>query len=149
MTLELRPAEMSDLEFVKDCAVSAYELYVERIGKKPAPMVADFKTQIKDNQVEIILFANDSLGYCVSFETANSLFIENIAILPMHQGKGLASKVFEILENRARSAGLQSLTLYTNEKMHENLMFYPKLGFVETQRKEEYGFRRVFFEKQI
>jgi hypothetical protein len=33
--------------------------------------------------------------------------------------------------------------------MTENLAYYPSLGFRETDRREEDGYSRVFFEKQV
>jgi hypothetical protein len=33
--------------------------------------------------------------------------------------------------------------------MTENLAYYPRLGFRETDRREEDGYRRVFFEKRV
>ena len=149
MAFDLKPATLEDLDFVQNCAVAAYEKYVERMGKRPAPMVADFTRSIEGGQLEIILSDSEYAGYCVSFEKTKSLFVENIALHPDHQGKGLATLIFGILENRARVAGLTSLNLYTNVKMHENLSFYSKLGFIETHRLIEEGFHRVFFKKQV
>jgi hypothetical protein len=41
------------------------------------------------------------------------------------------------------------VTLYTNEAMVENLRLYRRLGFVETDRRVEDGYRRVFFRKSL
>ncbi len=37
----------------------------------------------------------------------------------------------------------------TNEKMSQNLSIYPHLGYVETGRRIEDGFNRVYFEKKL
>lgn len=37
-------------------------------------------------------------------------------------------------EEQATAHGLQEVRLYTNEKMHENLAIYARLGFEETGR---------------
>ena len=149
MAFATRPAKLNDLSFIQDCANAAYEKYISRIGKKPAPMVADFASQIATDQVEIILFQENRAGYCVSFTKGRGLFIENIALLSSWQGKGLASEMFTELESRARSSGLAKLELYTNAKMTENLAFYTKLGFLKTKSCEENGFQRVYFEKPL
>ena len=52
-------------------------------------------------------------------------------------------------EDRTRALGLQAIELYTNEAMVENLELYPRLGFVETGRRVEDGFRRVYFKKTL
>jgi hypothetical protein len=41
------------------------------------------------------------------------------------------------------------VTLYTNERMTENLVFYPALGYVETGRGMQDGFARVFYRKPL
>ena len=45
--------------------------------------------------------------------------------------------------------GLARVTLYTNARMHENLVLYPRLGYVEIDRRREDGFDRVYFEKML
>jgi len=52
-------------------------------------------------------------------------------------------------EDMARAQGLAAVTLFTNEKMHENIALYTKIGFTETGRKTEDGFNRVFFRKNV
>ncbi|MEC9102228.1 MAG: GNAT family N-acetyltransferase, partial [Pseudomonadota bacterium] len=49
----------------------------------------------------------------------------------------------------ARAEGLETVKLYTNVKMQANLTLYPRLGYVETARKSEDGFDRVYFEKRL
>ncbi|MBA1271797.1 hypothetical protein [Stutzerimonas azotifigens] len=52
-------------------------------------------------------------------------------------------------EDQARTAGLPALTLFTNEKMHENIAIYTKAGFLETRRMTDNGFNRVYFRKDL
>ena len=42
----IRKATISDLGEIKTCAIAAYKMYVERIGREPAPMVANFAASI-------------------------------------------------------------------------------------------------------
>jgi Zn-dependent protease with chaperone function len=50
---------------------------------------------------------------------------------------------------RQSGLGLPEVRLYTNEKMHENLDVYAKLGFEETGRGLDGGYRRVFMRKRL
>ena len=52
-------------------------------------------------------------------------------------------------EKAARDRGLREIWLYTNEKMTENLPFYRGLGFEETRRGLDEGYRRVFMKKRL
>jgi ribosomal protein S18 acetylase RimI-like enzyme len=52
-------------------------------------------------------------------------------------------------EDLARAAGKDSLRLYTNEAMTENLAFYESLGYGVEERRLEDGYRRIFFLKRL
>lgn len=52
-------------------------------------------------------------------------------------------------EREARKRGYTSLYLYTHEKMAGNIALYAHLGYVEVERREEDGFRRVFMRKAL
>lgn len=45
--------------------------------------------------------------------------------------------------------GLPAVELYTNEAMTENQAIYSKLGYVETEKKHQDGFNRVFYRKSL
>ena len=77
------------------------------------------------------------------------MFLENVAVSPNHQGKGVGNRLIAFCEDEAKRLDLQAVELYTNEKMTENLTLYPRLGFEEIGRRKEEGFNRVFFRKQL
>jgi hypothetical protein len=52
-------------------------------------------------------------------------------------------------EQEAVRRGYGEITLYTHEKMSENPAMYPALGWVETERREQNGYQRVFFHKSL
>lgn len=54
-----------------------------------------------------------------------------------------------VLGCAARRLELAAVHLYTNERMIDNLSIYPRLGYVEVERRLEDGFKRVFFEKRL
>ena len=51
-------------------------------------------------------------------------------------------------EQQARKLRLPRLTLYTHEVMTENQAIYAHLGYRETARRTEDGYRRVFMQKE-
>ena len=54
-----------------------------------------------------------------------------------------------LAEEEARSLGLPAVTLYTNERMTENIDLYKKLGYTETARKTDQGYQRVYMQKSL
>ncbi len=112
-------------------------------------MHADFARQIAMGQVHVALFESSFAGYVVSYRELDHLHLENLAVLPAQVGKGIGKRLVEFVEQAAREQGLNAVELYTNEAMIENLLMYPKLGYLETDRKRQAGFDRVFFRKLV
>lgn len=145
----IRLANAGDLDRVKACAEEAYVLYVPRMGKKPAPMIADFKAQIEAGQVYVVDVGGEVAGFIVLYRRGDHLHVENVAVFPARQGEGLGRALLAFAEEEAARRNLPTIELYTNVKMTENLELYPRLGYVEIDRREEAGFSRVFYRKRI
>lgn len=143
----IRLAVKADLPAVQRCAEDAYAMYVSRIGKKPAPMIADFAVQIDAGDVYVSVEDDTVLGYIVMYSRGDHIHIENVAVFGRAQGKGVGKQLLAFAESQARDAGIGALELYTNQHMTENLVFYPRLGYAEVGRGEEGGFSRVFYRK--
>ena len=146
----IRPARTTDEPAIRDCAERAYARYVAAIGRKPAPMVADFGSQIAAGEVHVATSDDDAvLGFIVFRSEDDGMFLENVAVRPEASGAGVGKALIAFCEVAARQRGLKTVRLYTNAKMVENLSIYPRLGYVETGRRTEDGFDRVYFEKRL
>ena len=145
----IRPAASGDVASMIAIAAAAYVIYVERIGREPAPMVADFAAHVADGEAYVLEDGGEVVAYIVTFEKDGGQFIENVAVRPSRQGAGHGKRLLDFAEAEAGRAGRSRLFLYTNLKMTENLDYYPRLGYVETHRVHEDGFDRVYFEKVL
>ena len=77
------------------------------------------------------------------------MLLDNIAVSPGAQGLGYGRALLEFAERGALDAGYESIRLYTNEAMVENIALYSRIGFVETHRIEEKGLRRIYMVKPL
>jgi GNAT superfamily N-acetyltransferase len=145
----IRPALPSDAAAVTACVRAAYAGYVERIGREPAPMGADYAALIAAGAVWVAHEAGCVVGVLVLQTRGPALLVENVAVRPERQGRGLGRELIGFAEGHARRAGLAAVTLYTNARMTENLRFYPALGYIETGRGIQDGFARVFYRKPL
>lgn len=146
----IRRANADDESVVRACAEQAYTQYVDVIGRAPAPMSADYKAQIATGHVYLFTGEQDELqGFIVFFQVGNHMFLENVAVSQAARGKGVGKLLVQFCENQALSSRLDSVHLYTNAKMIDNLSIYPRLGYVEVERRSEDGFERVYFEKSL
>jgi ribosomal protein S18 acetylase RimI-like enzyme len=145
----VRRASPADVPALYLVIHQAYLLYVPRIGRMPAPMTADYTAAVRSGQAWVAVADREVVGLAVLIACQGYLLIENIAVLPSAQRRGIGAQLLALAEDEARSHGLGEIRLYTNEGMTENLAYYPRHGYVETHRAEEDGFRRVFFRKQL
>ncbi|MHC8314698.1 GNAT family N-acetyltransferase [Pseudomonas sp. LB3P31] len=146
----IRQACADDEDAVRACAEQAYVQYVDVIGRKPAPMLADFAAQIAAGDVYLCTGEGDELqGFIVFYPLEQHMLLENVAVSAAGRGQGIGKALIRFCEAQALGLGLGSVQLYTNAKMTANLSIYPRLGYVEIRRSTEDGFDRVFFEKRV
>ena len=145
----IRLARTGEEGAIGECVSAAYRVYIERIGKKPAPMLADYAALIARGVVYVIVAQSKVRGVLVMWPKDDRMFVENIAVHPRCQRRGLGRKMIEFVERRAVEMALSKIWLYTNETMTENIAYYHKLGFEEVDRRVEDGYRRVFMQKKL
>lgn len=145
----IRLARPDEADAVRDVVHEAYRHYIARIGKPPGPMLDDYAQRIADGQAWVLEDAGGIAGILVLEETADSLLLDNIAVAPGQQGKGVGRALLEFAEAEARRRGFTAIHLYTHELMTENLSLYSCIGYVETYRITEKGFDRVYMHKPL
>ena len=149
METPIRRGRDDDQDAILACVRAAYAKYVPRMGKEPAPMLANYSTLIAEGVVSVISDEPGVQGIVVCFPKDDYFFLENIAIDPAYQGKGFGRALMAFVERQARAAGRDEIRLYTHERMTENLAYYPKLGYEEIDRRSEDGYNRVYFRKTL
>lgn len=149
----VRLAQLGDVAAIRDCVGHAYAPYVERMGKKPAPMLDDYHTLVERGVVSVASPDSDSesviLGLIVMWPKDDHFYIDNIAVHPDHHGRGVGAALLAEADRSARLADRNELRLYTNIHMTENLSFYPRRGFTETHRGFEAGYERIYFSRPV
>jgi len=137
------------VDALRRIAVVAYQHYVPRIGRAPAPMTADYAQAVRRRQAWVAVDNGEVIGFAVLIAQPGYLLLDNIAVRPDAQGRGIGTRLLDLAEDHARSLHLGEVRLYANEAMTENLSYYPRHGYVETHRAEQDGFGRVYFSKPL
>lgn len=125
----LRRAEPRDVPEIKNLTRAAYAPWVDVIGREPLPMIADYDAAIENHIIELAVEAGELRGLIEMVEEPDSLLIENIAVAPSYQGRGLGSALLRHAEKWADKLGLPTLRLYTNQKFQSNIALYERFGF--------------------
>jgi ribosomal protein S18 acetylase RimI-like enzyme len=146
----IRRARNEDCAVVEAIVRAAYSVYLERIGKPPAPMLDDYARHIADGAVQVLEEADGAVAaIIVLLAMDDHLLLDNIAVRPDQQGRGFGRRLIAFAEAEARRIGLAELRLYTHATMTENIALYARLGFIETGRGRQSGYDRVFMRKPV
>ena len=143
----VRQAAAADLPVVREVVTVAYEKYLIRMDRPPAPMLRDYAPAVEAGTLWVT--GEPVTGLISLIPQDDSLLIENVAVRPEAQGTGVGRALMEFAELRARQLKLARLTLYTHVVMRENQAIYAHLGYREVQRRTEDGYHRVFMEKPL
>ncbi|MEV6031889.1 GNAT family N-acetyltransferase [Nonomuraea sp. NPDC052116] len=142
----MRLADHTDKAAVERLVHDAYSPWIEVVGMRPLPMEADYGALIAAGRVHV----TDPLDALIVLVPEDGvLLVENVAVRPGHQGKGLGRALMAYAEEEARRLGLPALRLYTNVKMTTNIALYESLGYVETGRMGVEGRSAVMMRKQL
>jgi ribosomal protein S18 acetylase RimI-like enzyme len=112
-------------------------------------MLQDYGAVIQQELVTVADANGQVAGVLVLSLTPSGLLIENVAVAKAWQGRGVGRTLLQHAEREGRRLGQETIYLYTNELMVENIALYARRGYVEYERRQEQGFRRVFMRKSL
>lgn len=146
---QLRDAQAADVPAIQEVVRQAYSHYVPRLGRPPGPMLDDYDQLVRDGHVRVVERSSEVVGVLVLISRPDHLLLDNVAVHPRAKGQGIGRLMLEEAERVARLQGHSTIRLYTNEVMTENIGLYGRVGYVETHRAEENGFRRIYMAKLL
>lgn len=148
--LTIRLAEPHEAAAVSQLVDAAYSKWIAVIGRKPSPMLVDYVSLVQQRLVYVIVDNGQIAGVLVIWPQGDALYIDNIAVHPNFQRRGMGDRLLKFAEAQARAVGLSRMRLLTNEKMESNQAYYRKHGYVETRRETgEDGRRTVCMHKLL
>lgn len=147
--MTIRAAVPDDLPAMQEIVEGAYSPYIERMGRPPGPMLDDYAKRIGLKQASVAEYDGRVGGLLVLIDEDDHLLLDNIAVHPDAQGRGLGRQLLDFAEAEACRRNYDELRLYTHESMTENIVLYSKLGWEETGRATQAGFERVFMKKKV
>ncbi|HEY9549929.1 MAG TPA: GNAT family N-acetyltransferase [Kiloniellaceae bacterium] len=145
----IRAARLADRARIEAIVEAAYRPYLQRMNRKPAPMVDDYAARIAAGQTHVLEQDGAIVGILVLEPGDSFLLLDNIAVNPGHHGTGLGRRLMDFAEEEARRRGYAAIELYTNEVMIENIARYQHLGYIETKRVRVAGYDRVYLRKAL
>jgi predicted N-acetyltransferase YhbS len=148
VTTRIRTATPADQNAIEEIVADAYGPWVERIGGRPAPMDADYEALIAEGAVHVV--GSDPVDALIVLEAEDDvLLVENVAVRPERQGRGLGRLLLGYAEKTARRRGLPAVRLFTHELMTDNVALYQRLGYAVTHEQPIPGGHLVHLRKEL
>jgi GNAT superfamily N-acetyltransferase len=147
----MRPARPDEAEAVGALVEAAFSRHIAAVGQRPMPMDDDHAARIANGQQYVA--DGDEPGTLVAsivlVEQDGYLVVNNVAVAPDRQRQGHGRALLAFAEDEARRRGLPEIRLHTHARMADNLIMYPRLGYVEAGRETRDSFDRVLFVKTL
>ena len=128
-TVDLRLAGPEDAGAIRDLTRAAYAKWVPLIGREPKPMGADYEAAVRDHRFDLLYVDGGLAGLIETIDEDDRLLVENVAVSPAFQGRGLGTRLMGQAEAVAAALGHDLIRLYTNKRFAENIALYVKLGY--------------------
>ena len=145
----LRRAIPEDAPAIRDLVRAAYAKWVPVVGREPLPMKADYERAVREHRVDILDCDGRMVGLIETMLRDDHLWIENVAVAPDNQGRGLGRRLLAHAEREAASAGRRELRLLTNAAFAANVTLYTALGYRIDRRETFMGGITVYMSKRI
>src|SRR5579863_2551685 len=122
-TLALRQAVAADATAIRALTRVAYAKWVPLIGREPKPMTADYEEAVRNLRFDLLYAEGELAALIETIWGTGHLLIENLAVAPALQGRGLGRVLMAHVEQLAVASGFPETRLYTNKLFAENLRF--------------------------
>ncbi len=147
--VKTRRARADDLAAVEALVTAAYTPWVKVIRVVPGPMRDDYSQTIADGVMHLVDDESGMVAMLVLRPLKSSMLLENVAVHPRAQGRGIGRSLIAEAERATRAAGLERVILYTHARMASNIALYKRAGFVVVEERHEQGLDRIYMEKTL
>jgi len=133
--LNFKIARAAEHDAIYQLMESAFTTYVQKLRNSatagPYPWL---KEAIANETVFVGIQKNEIVAAVTTTRKDDLLSINQIAVHPERQGKGIGKWMLKEIETLARNEGATRLTLHTGEIMLDLLRLYKHFGFRETHK---------------
>ena len=148
-SIEIRLAEPHEAGAIAAIVMAAYAKWVPLLGREPMPMRVDYDKAVLEHRFDLAVEGGTILGLIETVPHSDHLWIDNVAVAPTAQGRGIGRMLLGFTEARAIAAGFPELRLVTNGVVESNIALYGRLGFVVDRIEDFMNGKAVYMRKSF
>ena len=149
-TIMIRSGQVGDADHLLAIARGACQQFVAEMGKEPAPMLTNYDQHLAEDDVMVAMTEDNKIaGFAVLIHKPDGCWLENIAVDASLKGQGIGNLLLHHIEDGLVQRGINTIRLYTNVVMRQNMAWYQRHGYREYDRKQDEGYERVYFMKAL
>lgn len=146
---KLRQAVAGDAAAIRALTRAAYAKWVPVIGREPTPMSADYDAAVAKHRFDLVHVNGTLAALIETIAKDDHLLIENVAVGPPFQKRGLGRWLMAHADTVALASGFGQVKLYTNKLFTENVVLYQRLGYRVDREEEFRGGVTIHMSKRI
>ena len=149
--LTFHRAGAGDAAAVRALTRAAYAKWCALIGREPKPMTVDYDRAVREHMIDLLIDSAGPrlVGLIEMVPKPDHLLVENVAVAPDAQGRGLGHRLMRHAERTTAALSLPQVRLYTNKAFEPNLRFYIGLGYRIDREEPFRGGFIVHFSKPV
>jgi ribosomal protein S18 acetylase RimI-like enzyme len=148
-SIGFRSAAPADAAAIKAIVRAAYAKWVPVIGREPLPMRADYDKAVREHQFELAIEDGRIVGLIETIAHDDHIWIENVAVTPEAQRRGIGRQLLDSAERTAVEAGLRELRLLTNGAFKANVSLYKRQGYAVDREEPFMNGTTVYMSKRL
>lgn len=122
-------ATPADAALIRDIVRAACKRWAPVLGREPRPMGVDYANATTENRIDLLSVDDLITGLIETALREDHLWIENIAVSPVEQGKGYGKCLLAHAETLARAAGKPEIRLRTDAALEANIALCHRMGY--------------------
>jgi ribosomal protein S18 acetylase RimI-like enzyme len=146
-SIEIRVAETREAGAIAAIVMAAYAKWIPLLGREPMPMRVDYEQAVLEHRFDLAVEHGAILGLIETVPHDDHLWIDNVAVAPVAQGRGIGRMLLAFTEARAITIGFPELRLVTNGVFESNVALYSRLGFVVDRIEDFMNGKAVYMRK--
>lgn len=146
-SIAIRLAQPHEAGAIATIVMAAYAKWVPVIGREPMPMQVDYDKAVLEHRFDLAVDGGTILGLIETVPHPDHLWIDNVAVAPAVQGRGIGRMLLAFTEQRAIAAGYPELRLVTNGAFESNVALYQRGGFVVDRIEDFRNGKAVYMRK--